>query len=146
MEEGTRWQLRNGESINFFEDLWLFLDKKIKDLVIRPLSTEETNSKVVQWTRFGTWDFSSLSLIMSNQVISILISIMPPYHAASCDIMLWNGTFNGSFTLKSAYFMIEKPPPILFDPNFKLIWKWKGAERICFFIWMSYHNRIPTNK
>lgn len=102
VEEGARWQLRNGESIYFFSDIWLFHDKKIQDMTVRPLMVEEKLSKVVNWTQYGSWDFVRLSSIVSNEVISKLISILPPSQFAGEDIMLWDGTQDGSFTTKSA--------------------------------------------
>lgn len=63
---------------------------------------EEKLSKVVNWTQYGSWDFVRLSSIVSNEVISKLISILPPSQFAGEDIMLWNGTQDGSFTTKSA--------------------------------------------
>lgn len=100
---------------------------------------------MADWVKYGYWDLARISKLLPREVTQRLIAILPPLQGAGCDIMVWNGNANGNFTLKSAYFMIEKLIPDLYDPVFKLIWKWKGVEKIHLFIWISIHNRLPTN-
>ncbi|XP_028778230.1 uncharacterized protein LOC114734750 [Neltuma alba] len=145
IENGTKWQVRNGPSVNFFNDVWLLPDMKIKDMCIRPLTQEEEASSVADWTKYGTWDFQRLNTIVKKEVIQRLISVLPPIEGAGNDVMIWSETSNGMFSVKSAYFLIEENDRALFNPIYKLIWKWKGAERIRVFLWRAFNNRLPTN-
>lgn len=71
---------------------------------------------------------------------------MPPRDDAGEDVLVWGETSHGTFTVKSAYFMIEKPNQQLFNPVYKAIWNWKGAEKIRGFLWLAFQNRLPTNE
>lgn len=90
---------------------------------------------VADWVQCGTWDISRLVNIVNSEVIQSLIAILPPMEAAGADIIVWNGNSHDRFTVKSAYFMIEQPPPQVFSSMYKRIWSWQGAERIRIFLW-----------
>lgn len=46
VEEGTRWHVRDGNAVSFFNDTWLFENQKISDLCLRTLTQEERSSTV----------------------------------------------------------------------------------------------------
>ncbi|XP_028767839.1 uncharacterized protein LOC114725488 [Neltuma alba] len=136
------WKLVTGA-----KGLWVevLLHKKVKDLCLRPLTEEENNSKVADWVSYGAWDFQRLSNLVPNCVFQRLITTLPPLEGAGDDILSWNATVDGAFTLKSAYYMVEKNPPNTYSFVYKAIWKWRGAERIRVFIWIAFNNKLPTN-
>ncbi|KAK4267638.1 hypothetical protein QN277_024391 [Acacia crassicarpa] len=146
VEAGSCWQIRNGRSISFFQDCWLFKDKRLKDYCIRQLDSEEIQSSVAEWVRYGTWDLSRLVTVVKGEIIQMLLAILPPMSEAGNDILMWNATAHGNFSVKSAYFLIEKPPAQLHSNVFKKIWAWKGVERVRVFLWLAFHNRLPTNE
>lgn len=145
IKEGTKWQIRNGENVSFFDDFWLIPGTKLKDLCTRPLSLREEQSKVADWVAYGSWDFVNLATVLPSNIILKLIAVIPPSQRAGNDIMSWNASSNGIFTLKSAYFLIEKIPPNLYSPTFKVICKWRGEERIRLFS-MDDLPQLATNK
>ncbi|KAK4274299.1 hypothetical protein QN277_017543 [Acacia crassicarpa] len=114
-------------------------------MCIRPLTDEEESSKVADWVHYGAWNFSRLDGIVSKEVIQSLIALLPPREEAGDDLMVWGETAHGTFTVKSAYFMIEKPIQNHFGRVYKAIWSWKGVEKIRIFLWLAYSNRLPTN-
>lgn len=100
----------------------------------RVLTGEEEKSKAANWTSYGSWDFIKLSQILPTEILQKLISMLPPQKRVGYDIMTWGASTNGNFTIKSACSLIEKCPEQLYDPLYKWILRWKGAERIRVFI------------
>ncbi|KAK4252788.1 hypothetical protein QN277_014330 [Acacia crassicarpa] len=115
-------------------------------MCIRTLSVEEQNSKVAEWVVNGFWDLSRLHSIVSSEVLQRLVSSPTPMQEAGDDVILWNGTHTGIFTVKSAYHLLDKPDEVHSHKCFKLIWKWLGVERIRVFMWLAFLNRLPSNE
>lgn len=92
------------------------------------------------------WDFIHLSSILPTDIIQKLMSVMPPCENVGRDVMTWKANWNGWFSIKRVYFLIEKCPENLYNSLFKVIWKWRGAERIKVFVWLVHQNKLPTNQ
>ena len=58
---------------------------------------------VAHWACGGSWDFSRLSEIVNTEIIQRLIAILPPIENGGDDFMVWNGSRNGLFSVKSCY-------------------------------------------
>ncbi|KAK4275138.1 hypothetical protein QN277_018272 [Acacia crassicarpa] len=146
IDRGSKWHVRNGLSVNFFNDHWLLDGMGIKELCIRQISTEEDVSLVSHWVKDGSWDFSKLADVVRPEVIQRLIVVIPPKVDASHDIIVWGATPNGKFSVKSVYFLIEVNPPNLRCNLFKHIWNWNGVECIRVFLWRVALQKLPTNE
>ena len=74
-----------------------------------------------------------------------ILGMNPPRTEAGLDTIAWNGTADGSFTLKSAYGVVCDLQ-VTSDINlFKLVHRWPGPERIRMFLWKISHESILTN-
>ena len=62
------------------------------------------------------------------------------------DSMVWDQSTDGKFTVRKAYMVQEEGVELDQDPLWKIIWKWKGLERIKVFLWTVGHNAIMTNE
>ncbi|KAK4253924.1 hypothetical protein QN277_010539 [Acacia crassicarpa] len=141
----SKWHVRNGQTINFFQDNWLLDELKIEDLCKRRLLEVEKKSSVCDWVQDGVWDLRRLADVVQPVVIQRLISTIPPRLDLGYDFMVWGADNNGSFSIKSACFLIENNPHNLRCSLFKHIWRWQGAERIRAFLWLVMLNKLPTN-
>ncbi|KAK4284609.1 hypothetical protein QN277_001415 [Acacia crassicarpa] len=146
VDRGTKWQVRNGELISFFNDCWLTDGRTLRDFCSRSLSQEEAASSVADWVVDGSWDFARLSGLVSPEIISRLMAHLPPYEDAGQDLLVWGASKNGLFSLRSAYFLIEDYSHLSVCPGLKEIWAWRGAERIKLFMWRVFFDRLPTNE
>ncbi|KAK4262419.1 hypothetical protein QN277_027981 [Acacia crassicarpa] len=145
VDKGAKWQIRNGRTVKFFTDAWLLQGFYISDFCNRPLSPEEINSHVADWVSNGSWDFSRLDGCVLPSIIQKLMAVLPPRAGSGNDLLVWGASNDGVFSIRSTYFMIEPNPPQTSFPLSKVIWSWKGAERIKVFMWMASLNRLPTN-
>lgn len=59
--------------------------------------------------------------------------------------IIWGVDSSGLFSVKSCYkeFMGEKLGMV--DRKWDVIWRWKGPERVKFFLWIVGHDRLCTN-
>lgn len=53
IEDGAKWNIRNGRTVKFFLDKWLVNEQPLKLVCLRPLSLEEENSNVADWATNG---------------------------------------------------------------------------------------------
>ncbi|CAN1813110.1 Putative ribonuclease H protein At1g65750 [Linum perenne] len=58
---------------------------------------------------------------------------------------MWGLERDGRFSIRSAYLLITEEESAALDPIWRLIWRWKGPQRIRQFLWLVAHNRLLTN-
>ncbi|CAN1279411.1 Putative ribonuclease H protein At1g65750 [Linum perenne] len=61
------------------------------------------------------------------------------------DRITWGLERDGRFRVRSAYLLAAEEEGDTLDPIWRLIWKWKGPQRIRQFLWLVAHNRLLTN-
>lgn len=66
----------------------------------------------------------------------------------SADHIYWGLTPTGNFTVKSMYTALENSLPQTTNYSIKFYWIWKLSihPKIKTFIWLLYHNRLPTRQ
>lgn len=59
---------------------------------------------------------------------------------------MWACTTSGSFTTQSAYALLTQYlEPLILGSTWRLIWKWKGAERVRILLWKILSGGLMTN-
>lgn len=81
-------------------------------------------------------------------IVMTLASYPPSNREPNEDQLFWNLSMNGKFTIKSAYFSLINScnNRTHLKPLWRLVWRWRGPERIRSFIWLVVHNRAITNE
>nr|KYP70931.1 Putative ribonuclease H protein At1g65750 family [Cajanus cajan] len=69
----------------------------------------------------------------------------PPIADNGSDEIIWGPTPDGIFTTKSAFDVVSPPREDSHSAFFRVIWKWKGPERIRLFLWRVLHDSLMTN-
>lgn len=88
-----------------------------------------------------------VALLKPSFLLFLLIRfyyVHPPCADAGCDIVAWSHTPNGLFTVKSAYDSMLPPSDVSYVDLWKKLWKWDGVSKIRTFMWLMFHNRLPT--
>ena len=62
------------------------------------------------------------------------------------DNMKWKKLSDGTFSVKSAYNFLAQNEPCPMKHTWRVIWRWKGPERVKSFLWLVVHDKILTNK
>ena len=83
--------------------------------------------------------------ILPLQVCNNIAALAPPLASAGSDSIIWCSSHDGAFSLHSSYQSLAKHLELHEDHLFRLIWRWKGLERIRVFMWQEAIDPFPTN-
>ncbi|CAN1157372.1 Putative ribonuclease H protein At1g65750 [Linum perenne] len=61
------------------------------------------------------------------------------------DRITWGLERDGRFRILSTYLLDAEEEGDTLEPIWRLIWKWRGPQRIRQFLWLVAHNRLLTN-
>lgn len=62
------------------------------------------------------------------------------------DSIIWKFTSFGQYTVKSNYKVCAGTLSMENNNTWRLIWQWKGPQRVRSFLWLTFHRRILTNE
>ncbi|CAN1121625.1 Putative ribonuclease H protein At1g65750 [Linum perenne] len=97
-------------------------------------------------TADGQWDFPRLERLLTPEVVDVVAGMSPPQANRGADDWVWGLEKSGVFSIKSAYNLISQinsyPEPALW----KVVWKWKGPNRIKHFLWLAAKDKLLTNE
>lgn len=130
--------------MNFFNDPWLGKGIRLKDLCSRQIFEFEDSSCVADWLRGCSWDLNSLINIVNPEGVGRIMAHLPPKPDAGNDFLVWGASSDGIYSVKSAYGLLENSLQTQQDNLFKLIWNWRGAERVRVLMWKVALDKLPT--
>lgn len=122
--EGLAWRVGKGDRINLWNSRW------IPNLLVKDVVTNVT------------WNLTNISFSLPSEVTNAIQSIHIVNFIDINDQPYWLPYSNGIFNLKSVYKLITPiKEPIL---NFSWIWNLKIPRKISYFLWLCYHNKLPS--
>lgn len=139
------WHVSNGESARFWEDVWIEEAGPLLCAAHEPIP-EELRGKPISYfvTVQGRWDWSLFQRYLPAYACILLAQIPPPTYTQERDSLRWKLTLNGQFDLASARTLFRDENDVEVHGIGKLVWKWKGPQRIRSFLWLLAHDRLPT--
>ncbi|KAH1131350.1 hypothetical protein J1N35_002728 [Gossypium stocksii] len=133
-----------GENVRCWEDPWIpklplkehasSADGLTPECRVKDMVTEE-----------GAWDISTPRNWLTEDIIQNIINILPLHPLAGPNRIYWNLTSNGKFTVKSAYHLLKENTWNDQRNKWANIWKFLGPQRVRFFLWLVYKQRLLTN-
>ena len=139
--------LGNGRRVLFWKDSWLEGFGPLINQLNSEVQVESLNHTVAEMVDGGgNWKWEVFAHLLPMQAVMGIAGYIPPRQDALEDTMIWEKSVNGRFTIKTAYMVREEDESIDRDPIWRIIWKWKGMERIKMFLWTVAHNAIMTNE
>lgn len=91
------------------------------------------------------WDLEFVEEWLPLYIREAVIGCPPPWDLGRPDILAWNLSNDGEFSLWSAYVAVArhqyKPNP----PIFRSIWNWSGPERMKLLLWRVSKSVLLTN-
>uniref|UniRef100_A0A6N2N1I9 Reverse transcriptase zinc-binding domain-containing protein n=1 Tax=Salix viminalis TaxID=40686 RepID=A0A6N2N1I9_SALVM len=147
VNQNVSWNLGEGKTVLFWKDSWLENNGPLINLINPGLQVDTINHTVANMVdRSGNWKWEEFAHLLPMQTLMGIVGYIPPRQDADADSMIWKQTSDGKFTVKTAYLAGEEGDNVHRDPVWKIIWKWKGLERIKVFLWTVAHNAVMTNE
>lgn len=149
-----RWNVGNGEAINFWEDKWIhnLVDNKVTSHPPPNCSWTKVADFIDQANQ--TWDVDKLRQCIS-EAESIATSSIPISISKAKDKRIWKFNKSGNYSVKSGYHQgIKKvalskpsqastsysPPKSLWNK----LWDVPSAPKICHFMWKVVKNWVAS--
>ena len=146
VEDNLIWHLGNGQSIKFWRHNWVPQMGCLSNYATVNLLNDELEKTIADFVNSdGNWDWHRLMSFLPAHVCDYIAGIAPPSDVGVPDCVAWKCSHNGDFSIRSTYDHIIGTHLMTRDPLFKLIWKWKGMERIKVFLWQVAVDALPTN-
>ncbi|XP_070010645.1 uncharacterized protein [Nicotiana sylvestris] len=141
-KEAITWEIGNGKNINFWNHRWILNLPPLRTIIHGPLTLREESLNIHNLWSDATLDLSGISFELPDYLKNYITSINIPQNELCHDRPIWSINANGIFTTKSTYSLIDNHEGSVND--FDWIWHLRASKKIIFFLWLCYHNRLPT--
>ncbi|KAM6564495.1 hypothetical protein CsatB_024493 [Cannabis sativa] len=146
--KGLRWRVGTGTQINCKTDPWL-----PGHTDFTPFSFIGTDSSLQVADLINShrqWDFSAVAANFGqadiDRILSIPLSIFP-----KADILIWNGTNTGCYSVKSGYYFAnslaeqqDTGSSNTYEHWWSKFWKLQLPSKLRIFVWKVFHNVLPV--
>jgi hypothetical protein len=104
VKEGLVWHVGNGSSVQIWKDRWF--PKQPMFQILSPSRVLNPDAKVCELIGENTkwWNTQLLELLFTGEEIKMIQSI-PISSTNRSDAIIWRGTVNGIFSVRSAYYI-----------------------------------------
>jgi hypothetical protein len=148
-----RWRVSSGASISVWNDAWLPCPTTYKVITpIRVLNEDATVDSLID-DNLMTWKVNLLKEIFLPRDVDVIKQI-PLSLRNPCDKLIWTGTTNGKFSVKSAYYLLlgeansssgsTSSGGSLDRHLWSNIWSSQVQPKIRLFMWRACLDIIPT--
>ena len=150
--KGAVWRVGNGQSINIWNQRWLFEDHHRKIITPGPNIMLHCTVNQLITTPQMTWDHSLIdSLFLPYDAEAI--KQIPLSNHDHADKLFWPGNTHGDYSVRSGYrFLVDEEDvnlPGSSRPNplqdlWKSIWSLKVPKKCQMFAWRATREALPT--
>ncbi|CAN1818735.1 Putative ribonuclease H protein At1g65750 [Linum perenne] len=145
-KEGLRMGLRDGVSTNFWQNRWTDFGERLIDSVLGDHSAIDTDQPVSAFvSNTGVWNWSLFSHLLTPGARLQVAGMSPLVSGAGEDQITWGLEGDVRFRIRSAYSLVAEDVKEPREGFWKIIWRWKGPQRIRQFLWLVAHHRLLTN-
>ncbi|XP_059451003.1 uncharacterized protein LOC132181787 [Corylus avellana] len=152
IHEGLFWRIGNGAKACIWGDKWVPLPNSFR--IQSPPTPEFHDSKVCALIDedSGWWNSRLLGQLFNEEEVAAIQSL-PLSSTSQADMLIWRGTANGIFSVKSAYHLAKEVEDrdkagcsmgLHKSDVWKLIWKLKIPNVEKNFIWRACQDILPT--
>ena len=153
LHNGLCWQVGTGEKIKIWKDRWLLNPTTFK--VVSPIQILDADATVDSLICGVTmrWKSELLNNIFLPHEVETIQAI-PLSHRKPNDVLIWTGTKNGVFSMRSAYKMLlsntfaaeasSSSPTNHENQLWLAIWSASVQPKVRVFIWKACKGILPT--
>lgn len=99
--------------------------------------------KVAEIIENGIWNLNSIDHIVDNTTRNEILGTALPLYVQASDQPTWVNATNGLCSSTAAYDLLNSDSNDL--KGWKWFWKIKLPQKFKSFLWLIFHNKLPTN-
>ena len=142
-----RWNIGDGKRVRFWWDCWVTTSSSLAAYTSQPIPNTLLSKRVADFVdEIGNWNCSLFSHLLPNNILLKIASVHPPTASHGAESFFWGASSNGTFSVKSAYELLDDPIGNGDHSFWCLAWSWKGPHSIRVFLWLLLHGRLKTKK
>uniref|UniRef100_A0A803MVI4 Uncharacterized protein n=1 Tax=Chenopodium quinoa TaxID=63459 RepID=A0A803MVI4_CHEQI len=147
---GMRWHVGNGLNVQVWKDNWLSSDTNFGVPSPPPNRLHDPDIVVSDLIdhHIGQWDLAALNMHLEAADIEKVLFI-PLIQSPTNDSLFWSGTSDGSYTVKTGYWLgMSDNGGINTLGNqkaWKVVWNVDGPPKLKHFLWRICTKTIPVN-
>jgi hypothetical protein len=152
LKKGLIWRVGDGTSINIWTDCWIPVPSTFKiQTPVRILNGDAKVSELIDGSS-NWWNISLVHEIFSKEEADMICGL-PICPGRQSDRLVWVGTKNGLFSVKSAYHLAKDSydssngvcsNAVANVQQWKNVWCIKGAPVVKTFLWQACNEILPT--
>ncbi|GLT28349.1 hypothetical protein SLA2020_032890 [Shorea laevis] len=150
LQLGLRWRVGDGQQIKFWQDIWVG-DKPLHEEALSPVLSASmdilVSHAITSAGEAGEWNEVLLGHLLPRNVMERILAIPIPMFAQQPNSAYWTSSQAGLFSVKSAFYLLQKQHVNLTqqEERWKWVWKLQCLEKIKLFVWLLQRNRVLTN-
>jgi hypothetical protein len=152
LKEGLMWRIGDGASVKIWGDKWIpnTSSHQLAVPTIPPLAESKVQMLIDRDSNW--WNIPLLEQLFPLQIVEHICQI-PIAPRSAEDRMIWSGSLNGQFSVRSAYHievawrsrsLASYSNPVMNSPVWKLIWSLDIPRNTQLFLWRACQNILPT--
>ena len=146
MQQNLGWRIGDGRTVRFWLDSWVPRVRALSSFATKQISPGDLQDVVASFVNSeGNWDWQRLHSVLPPEICHLICGLVPPSPNAGDDSVCWLPSHDGNFSVFSVYNTLAGHGCKEYDPLYKLIWRWKGLERVRSFLWLLANNALLTN-
>lgn len=112
--KGISWGIGDGTRIKVWFDCWI-KGESLRELVEGPLTRQECDMVVVDMIngRGQRWNWGAISFELPPSIKDKIRAVPCQRFGRADDTILWKYSKDGEFLVKSAYDIVNPPPPLI---------------------------------
>lgn len=136
------WNIGNGDKVRVWDNSWIPNLPPLRTLINGPLNASEDYMLVSYILVDHKWNLDKLSFSITIDIRNAILSTHISSSTFTKDSAYGKLSKNGVFSIKSAIEILA--PPKAPHMNTSWIWKLKIPRKICYFLWLCHHKKLPT--
>ncbi|KAJ8762734.1 hypothetical protein K2173_012226 [Erythroxylum novogranatense] len=94
---------------------------------------------------YGRWDWPQFRSYVDDTVAMHIVAMKPPAPHNNADGYMWRWSKKGNFNIVDTFGALSQASNNPTNDKWNWVWKFKGPQRICHFIWLVLKERLFTN-
>ena len=147
VRKGINMAVGNGARTFFWHHKWATNKPLLELTVVEPPLQLQDATVIEFWDPQVGWLFDKFANFLPADVLQKIAAFELIEDEEAVDEIFWNGSPSGGFTIGSAMKLVHLNPDeeVAVDGTWKIIWQLPVPQRIKFFMWLSYQDRIMSN-